>query len=347
MFNKSSIIKNDIINIGKKLYDLRLASATSGNLSARIDESNIFITSTGSSLGNLKAEDILKVNLNADAENKRLSTEFPLHKLIYQNFAFKTIIHCHPPLVNGFFAVYNELKNLTFESKLYLGNVPVVEQETPSITKPELVIDALKISNIAVIKNHGVVSAANKFSDALYLIETLEEAVKTAAIARLFKKEILDDLDKELKQNLSEDSAYLMFSPEHIQAIVDLVNKDEFIAKKGAELDLTLKLAIKMDGLDKVYPALSTLEKNGGRKGGVYKFNFEKGKIIKLDFDEDAPFVISAPADSWELVFLGKLDPFVATMQGKMKLKGELAKLSRWYVPFSRLFELFKSVKIK
>jgi len=57
--------------------------------------------------------------------------------------------------------------------------------------------------------------------------------------------------------------------------------------------------------------------------------------------------VISAPTDVWELVFLGKLDPFVATMQGKMKLKGELGKLSRWYVPFSRLFELFKQVKIK
>jgi putative sterol carrier protein len=91
-----------------------------------------------------------------------------------------------------------------------------------------------------------------------------------------------------------------------------------------------VQLAIKLDGSDK-----------------VYKFVFEKGKIIKLERDEDAPFVISAPAEVWELVFLGKLDSFVATMQGKMKLKGELGKLSRWYVPFSRLFELFRQVKIK
>jgi putative sterol carrier protein len=109
-----------------------------------------------------------------------------------------------------------------------------------------------------------------------------------------------------------------------------LVNRDEFIARKGEELDLTTKLAIKLDGQDR-----------------VYKFNFEKGRIVKLEFDEDAPFVISAPTDVWEAVFLGKLDSFVATMQGKMKLKGELGKLSRWYVPFSRLFELFKQVKIK
>ena len=120
-----------------------------------------------------------------------------------------------------------------------------------------------------------------------------------------------------------------MFSPEHIQAIVDLVNQDEFIAQKGKELNLTLKLAIKLDGTDK-----------------VYKFDFEQGRIRRLEFDNDAPFVISANREVWEMVFLGKVDPFVATTQGRMKLQGQLGQLSRWYVPFTRLFELFKEVRI-
>ncbi len=332
LFGKEKNVKEDIIGIGKKLYDLRLVVARSGNLSARLDENNIFITATGTSLGNLAGDDIIKVDLTSSSEtkNERLTTEFPLHSLVYKNFLNRVIIHCHPTLINAYFVVYPDLKVLTFETKLLLGNIPLVEQDTPSISKPELVIDALKLSNIVVIKNHGVVSIADKFSDALYLIEALEEAVKTAAVARLFKKDILDDLDKGLKENLQQDNAYLMFSKEHIRAIVDLVNKDEFILKKGQELDLTLKLAIKLDG-----------------QNSVYKFNFEKGRVVKLETDEDAPFVISAPTDVWETVFLGKVDPFVATMQGKMKLKGELGKLSRWYVPFSRLFELFKQVKIK
>lgn len=332
IFGKEKTLRDELINIGRKLYELRLVAAHSGNLSARLDERNILVTATGASLGSLTNEDILKVDLTnpEDLKNKRLTTEFPLHSAIYQNLASKVIIHCHPSLINGYFAVYSELKPLTFESRLYLGNVPVIEQDTPAITKPEMVIDGLKSNNLAVVKNHGVVSIGNSFSDALYLIEELEEAIRVAAVARIFKKEILDDLDKGLKEALTQEDSYLMFSDEHIQKIVDLVNKDEFIAKKGAELDLTLKLAIKLDGQDR-----------------AYKFNFEKGKIVKLDFDEDAPFMISAPTSVWEMVFLGKLDPFVATMQGKMKLKGELGKLSRWYVPFSRLFELFKQVKIK
>ncbi|MBI5145146.1 MAG: class II aldolase/adducin family protein [Candidatus Omnitrophica bacterium] len=332
IFGKEAALKKEIIKIGKKLYDLRLVVARAGNLSARIDQDNIFVTKSGTSLGSLCWDDIIKLNLNneADIKNKPVTSEFPLHSLVYKNFPNKVIIHCHPTLVNAYFALYSDLKALTFETKLYLGNIPVVQQDTPAITKPELVIDALKVNNLVVIKNHGVVSIADKFSDALYLIESLEEAVKTASVARLFNKEILDDLDKGLKNELTQAQSYLMFSREHIQAIVDLVNKDEFIAQKGQELDLTVKIAIKLDGSDK-----------------AYRFNFEKGRIVSLDPDVDAPFVISAPAEVWELVFLGKLDSFVAVTQGKMKLQGQLAQLSRWYVPFSRLFQLFKQVPIK
>jgi len=331
IFGKEKELRSQMINTGRKLNDLHLAAATAGNLSARIDADNILITATGTSLGNLKDSGIIKVDIARDEGKGGLSTEFPLHRLIYRNFPAKTVIHCHPPLVNGYFAVYSELRNLTFESRLYLGNVPVVTQETPAITKPELVIEALKTNNLAVIKNHGVVAVADGFTKGLGLIETLEEAVKIAAVARLFDKTVMDDLDQALQKDLGRPAeAYAMFSQGHIQAIVDLVNQDEFIARKGKELDLTVQLAIKLDD-----------------NGAAFKFNFEKGRIIRLDLDADAPYVISAPAPVWEQVFLGRLDSFVAVTQGKMKLQGQLGQLAKWYVPFSRLFELFKQVKIK
>ncbi len=329
---KEKSLKDQIIRMGKKLYDLRLVVARSGNLSARLEDDTILITATGASLGSLAADDIVKADLNdlEAAKAKGVTSEFPLHSLVYKNFPNKVIIHCHPTLVNAYFAVSSDLKALTFETKLYVGNIPVIPQETPSITKPELVVEGLKASNLVVLKNHGVVSIADEFSDALYLIETVEEAVKTAAVARLFKPDLLDELDKGLKEDLAASLAYPMFSREHIEAIVALVNKDEFIARKGQEMGLTVKLAIKMDN-----------------DGLAYKFNFENGKIVKLDFDAEAPYVISAPASVWEQVFLGKLDSFVAVTQGKMKLTGNLGQLSRWYVPFSRLFELFRKVRIK
>jgi L-fuculose-phosphate aldolase len=326
-------LKLEIIKAGSRLYAAGLAVARSGNLSARIDEDNILITASGTFLGQLKQDDILKVNLNNPDASGALkpSSELPLHTLVYRNFPARVVLHCHPPLINGYFAVAKTLKATSFETKFYLGEIPVIPQETPTVTDPEAVIAALKANNLVVLKNHGTVSIADNFEDALNITEALEEAVKSAACARLFDKGILDSLDSALRDNLKRDEqSYAMFSKEHVQAIVELVNKDEFIAQKGKELDLTVKLAIRMDGCDE-----------------VFKFNFEKGKIVRLDFDADAPFVISAPASVWEQVFLGKLDSFVAVTQGKMKLSGQLGQLSKWYVPFTRLFALFKEVKIK
>lgn len=331
MSNQEKILKQEIIDTGRRLYQAGLVAANSGNLSASLDQDNILITATGTSLGNLNPDDIIKINLKEDSGDSRLSTEFPLHRLIYESLAAKTVIHCHPPLVNGYFAVAQSLKNLTFESKVYLGDVPVIKQETPSITKPELAIEALKTNNLVVIKNHGVVSVAEDFKHSFNLIETLEDAVKVTSIARLFDKTVLDDLDKALKEDLTAaGQAYVMFSPEHIQAIVDLVNKDEFIAQKGGELDLTVELVIKLNDTNQ-----------------AYKFTFKQGKITSLDPDSNAPFVISADRAIWQQVFLGKLDSFVAVTQGKMKLEGQLGQLSKWYVPFTRLFQLFREVKFK
>ena len=327
------ILKDEIMKVGKRLSETGLCVAKSGNISAKLDSENILITATGTFLGDLKDDDIIKVNLvnNKPQGDKKPSSELPLHNLVYRNFPAKVVVHAHPPLINGYFALNSTLKALTFETKFYLGEVPVIKQDTPTVADTQPVIDALKSNNLVVLKNHGVVSIGEKFDDTLALIETLEEAVKVAAVARLFNREAFDELDSVLKENLTQaEVAYPMFSPEHIQAIVDLVNKDEFIAQKGKELDLTVKLAIKLDGTDK-----------------AYKFNFEKGKIVRLDSDSDATFIISGPAAVWEQIFLGKLDSFVAVTQGKMKLQGQLGQLSKWYVPFSRLFQLFKQVKFE
>jgi len=112
IFGKESKLKDEIIKIGKKLSDLRLVVAHSGNLSARIDENHILVTATGSSLGALTCGDIIRVDLTdpQSLKNPKLTSEFPLHQLIYKNLKHRVVIHCHPTLVNAYFAIYSDLK---------------------------------------------------------------------------------------------------------------------------------------------------------------------------------------------------------------------------------------------
>lgn len=82
IFGKEKSLKDGIINIGKKLYDLRLVVSRSGNLSCRIDENNIFVTATGTCLGSLTYDDIIKVDITADTNKERLTSEFPFFLLL-------------------------------------------------------------------------------------------------------------------------------------------------------------------------------------------------------------------------------------------------------------------------
>jgi L-fuculose-phosphate aldolase len=334
MFNQEKKLAEKIISIGKRLYQRNLVVASSGNISLKLSGRKIFITGAQTQLGDLQFSDIVKVDIisNKTEGQTTPSSELPLHSLVYKNFKTKVVLHCHPPLINGYFAVNQKLEALSFETRFYLGDVPVVKQDTPTVTNPDEVIEALKLSNIVVLKNHGVIAMADDFLKALALVETLEEAVKTAVVAKVFKNEKEQNLNPKTKNKQKKENTkeYPMFSKGHIEAIVDLVNRDDFILDKGKELDLTVELAIKLSGEDK-----------------AYKFIWDKGKIKELEFNGEAPFVISASADIWKEVFLGHLDPFVAVTQGKMNLDGQLGQLSKWYVPFSRLFEIFKQVKFK
>lgn len=196
--------------MGKKLVESRLVTARAGNLSARLDAENILITVTGSELGNLKYGDIVKVPLEQEVSfkgKKKPSSELPAHSLIYKNFPCQVVIHCHPPLTNAYFAVLPKLKVLTFETHFYLKEVPVVGQKGLNVTSPDLLIRALRKNKIAVIKNHGVFSIADTFSQALAPALILEEAVKVAAVARLFKKKSLDKIDKQIKKCLLSPKA--------------------------------------------------------------------------------------------------------------------------------------------
>lgn len=175
-------LKCQLVSIGKRLYNCRLVAARGGNLSAWLEENSILITKHGACLGELKASDVLQVNLDPDPAGTMdgLSTEFPLHRLIYLAFPVNAVLHCHSPLTTAYFSVNERMEHVTFEHRLFLGNVPVLTQDTPHVSRPDVVVEALRNSNVVVIKNHGVLAMADTLSEALFLVEDLEEASKMA-----------------------------------------------------------------------------------------------------------------------------------------------------------------------
>jgi len=329
------ILVDQIIETGKWIWEKNLSGGLSGNISVRASSDVILITARSTCLGMLKKEDVCTIDSEGTPLMKGFlpSSENPFHTSVYKNLDAGAVIHVHPTLCNAYFSVHDKIEFDTFETRLTLGDIPVIDQKTPTITDILPVIEGLKKSNIVVLKHHGVVSIGETLKDAFFLIQTLEEAVKIALIKDFYASGTRTGVsNKDQKQVLpSPSKKYELFSEEQIKEIVRIVNADEKFSQLAHETALKTKLAVVLE-----------------ESGLTYCFNFSDGKIVDYSHSvEEAEFVISGKKDYWRQIFNRQLDPFAATTQKKLKLKGDFAKISRWYVPFNRLFDLWTSVPVE
>jgi len=330
MSNDMEKTKKNIIAIGRLLWEKDLASVLNGNISVRLDDEKILLTATKMCLGLLQEKDILLVGLDGQVlEEGNVSTEKLLHMDVYRNFPeAQAIVHTHTTFTNAYFSQNDEFNATGIEAKFWFGNIKAVEQKTPSVTETRGIIEALKNNNVMVIKNHGVVAVGKDLFDCFLLIQSLEDAIKVDAISRLYKKS--GSSSRKKKDVSASSKKYKLFSQEQIDEIVRLVNEDEKMQELGSQTNMTMDLAVKCNEMDI-----------------VYCFQFKKGKIISVTQDDEAEFVISAPKGIWRSVFNQEIDPFVATTQKKMDLKGDFGKISKWYAPCSRIFELWLQVPVE
>ncbi len=330
-------LKIDMIAIGRLLWEKDLASGLNGNISAGVDADTILLTAHNTCLGLLQEKDILLMKIDGTLlEEGSVSSEKLLHTEIYREFpAILAVIHTHTTFTNAYYLKNQTFTPSTFEARFYLGEVKSVEQKTPSVTEVEPVINALKQNNITVLRNHGVVAMGKNLFDCFLLIQGLEDGVKVDALSRLYQA---DGLLKRTKARTPKSSTrsmhggakYKLFSQEQMKEIVRLVNEDSQLKELGRKTQMTMDLAVKLN-----------------ETGESYRFSFKNGRIVEMGRDEKAEFLISAPAVVWRAVFNREIDPFVATTQKRMNLKGDFAKISKWYAPCSRIFELWQRVPVE
>ncbi len=323
--------KKDIIAIGRLLWEKDLVSGLNGNISVRLDEESILISAHGTCLGLLREEDILQMKLSGEVIGQgQASTEKLMHTEIYKGFPkAKAVIHTHTTYTNAYFLENEILEPRIFESKMVLGSIKAVPQLTPAVTDVKPVIESFRQNNLVVLKNHGVVAMGIELFDCFLLIQALEDAVKVEAVSRLYKKNERSVVSGQWSAK-TDVKKYKLFSQEQMDEIVKLVNADAQLAEMGTKTNMTMDLAVCLDETKQ-----------------TYSFSFEKGRIAKVTNNPDVEFFIHAPESVWRSVFNREIDPFVATTQKKMFLKGDFAKISKWYAPCSRLFELWQKVPVE
>lgn len=328
-------LEREMIRWGKVLFERRLISGWGGNLSCRTGKREFLITGQHAPLGFLTPKNLVRVNPEGKPtrEKQRPSSETPLHLAVYQGTDAHAIVHAHPPMVLAFSLSHESFIPVSFEEKYTIGEVAIIVQDTPTVTKPEAVVQELKYHPIVILKGHGTVATGKDLQEAFLLTDLLEEAVRCQS----FKESVatprqgespIGPVQRGKLPPLADGESYPLFSQQHMAALVERANHDSTFRTHGNETGLSTSLTLHLEESDISWTV-----------------KFVSGEITEWTPGTSGEFMISGKGEWWRAVFSNRIDPFLATQQGKLRLqRGELAQLSRWYKPFQRAFSLWQTI---
>jgi L-fuculose-phosphate aldolase len=172
-------IKQDICEIGRRIYAKGFAAANDGNITVRVAENEVLCTPTMHCKGFLKPEDISTIDMTGKqiAGTKKRSSEALLHLEIYkQRPDVKSVVHCHPPHACAFAIAREPIPQCVLpEVEVFLGDVPITKYETPGGQAfADTILPFVSKTNVILLANHGTVSYGENVERAYWWTEILD-----------------------------------------------------------------------------------------------------------------------------------------------------------------------------
>ena len=180
----------EILEVGRRMYQRGFANANDGNISARIGENEVITTPSGVSKGFMTEDMLVKVDLegNVLSGTMKPSSEVKMHLRLYKEMPeIGGVCHAHPPVATTFAAAGIPLdKAYLQEAVVLLGVVPVAPYAMPgSYDLAESVVPFCGKYNGLLLEHHGAVAWASDPIHAFYRLESIEYNATIAMYSRL------------------------------------------------------------------------------------------------------------------------------------------------------------------
>lgn len=191
-------LMNKTIEIAEELYKRQLVTGSTGNISFR-ENSIVFISNSGTSFRELDENSFTQIDLTTNQIKGSPSKEYPLHIALYQaNSKYQCVIHTHSlhtTIISCLKNLEHELEGL-YRYTPYLkmktgGHINVVNYHKPGSRDlfNEFQSKTEERVNAYLLKNHGLVVAAESVSDAFNLIEEFEQSAQILLNIKQFSED--------------------------------------------------------------------------------------------------------------------------------------------------------------
>ncbi|MFH1352607.1 MAG: class II aldolase/adducin family protein [bacterium] len=174
---------------GRALFEEGIIHSTSGNFSRR-DGDVFYITAHDCLLGNIRPENIIRVNVSNKKLDRGTSVEVDVHRSIYNATEYLAVVHAHPVFATVLSFGEDIIKPADAEGFFYLPAVPVLDVvDTIGSEGAVLKIPpALKKFPACIVRSHGSWVAGKSLSDCYKMTSVLESACKILYYKKILEK---------------------------------------------------------------------------------------------------------------------------------------------------------------
>ncbi len=182
--------RQDIIDVGKLIYQKGWVAANDGNISVRLDDRRILCTCTGVSKGMMTPTDIIICDLDGNriCGTRERTSEIAMHLTIYHMRPdVSAVVHAHPPVATGFAVAGRPLTMaLLPEVIVSLGCVPLADYGLPGTTAlTDGMLPYIPKYDAILLANHGSVCYGEDLYKAFFKMETVEHFARVTLVAEL------------------------------------------------------------------------------------------------------------------------------------------------------------------
>jgi L-fuculose-phosphate aldolase len=187
--NAREKLREDICEVGRRLYGHGYIAAMEGNVSIRLSENEVMGTPAGACKGYLTPDMIVTCDMQGQKVEGtlRVSTEIQMHLAVYRARPdVKAVVHAHPPKSTGFAVAGVPLnKAVLAEVVVTLGCVPLARYATPSTAELAESVDRLvRTSDGLLLSNHGALTVGKDVYDAYFKMEVIEHFAEISLVSR-------------------------------------------------------------------------------------------------------------------------------------------------------------------
>jgi len=182
-------LKEEICDIGRRIYNKGFAAGNDGNISYRLGPNKVLCTPTMISKGFMTPADLCIVDMegNQISGKRRRSSEILLHLTVMKERPdVRSVVHCHPPHATAFAVAREPIPQCVLpEVEIFLGDTPITVYETPGNQKfADTVKPFVKDCSVMLLANHGTVSFGETVEKAYWWTEIIDAYCRILMLAK-------------------------------------------------------------------------------------------------------------------------------------------------------------------